>query len=102
MDERVIAAAVDRLPQAADVYVDQIALRIEVQVPHALEQHGTRHHLPGPPHQELEQPHLTCREIELAAGTGHAPLEQVELEILDLQPRALCCARCAPQQRLDA
>src|SRR5579864_7696323 len=102
MDQGVVAPAVDRLPQAADVHVDQVALRVEVQVPHPLEQHGTRHQLPGATHEELEQLHLARRELELASAARHTPLEQVELEILDLQPCEIGRIRSPPQQRLDA
>src|SRR6516162_44972 len=89
----MIAAAIDRLAQPADVHVDQVALRVEVQVPYTLEQHGARHHLSRAAHEELEQLHLPRREIELTAAARHPPLEQVELEILDLQARAVCGAR---------
>src|SRR5262249_29608379 len=101
VNQGVIAAAVDRLAQPTDVHVDQVALRVEVQVPHTLQQHGARYHLAGAAHEELEQLHLACGEIELAPAAQHAPLEQVELEILDLESRGMRCARAAPQQRFD-
>ena len=98
----MIRATVDRLAQPADVHVDQVALRIEVQVPHALEQHGARHHLAGAAHEELEELELARGELDLAPGARHAPRQQVELQVLDLEARRLRCARAPAQQRLDA
>ena len=42
-------------PQAADVHVDDVGLGVEVVAPHLLEQHGPGDHLPGVPHEVLQQ-----------------------------------------------
>ena len=102
MDESPLGAAIDRLAQAADVHVDEIALRIEVQVPDALEQHRPRDHLPLPPHEELEQLLLARGELDLAAGPRDLAGEQVEFQVRYPQHRRLGGARMPAQQRLDA
>src|SRR5579883_2034506 len=102
MDEKAVGATIDRLAQAADVHVDQVALRIEVQVPDSLEQHGAGDHLSLAPHEELEQLLLAGGELDLPSAAGDLPGDQVELQVRDPQHRRLGGARAAPQQRLDA
>src|SRR6266404_7344867 len=102
VDQRVVGVAIDRLPQAADVYVDEIALRVEVQIPHALEQHGARHDLSGAAHEKFQQLQLPRRELHLAPAARHPPGQQVELQVLDLQARGVGRAGAAAQQRFDA
>src|SRR2546422_2289317 len=102
MDERPVRAAVDRLAQAADVHVDEIALRVEMQVPHALEQHGARYDLPGAAHQEFEQLQLPRGEVDVATAAGDRPREQVELEVSHPQLRGLRHAGAPARQSLDA
>src|SRR3546814_9643752 len=46
MDQRPAKAAVDLLPQTADMLVDDVGLRIEMIVPDMFEQHRARHHPP--------------------------------------------------------
>ena len=55
----VLAPLVDLLTQTADVDVDDIRLRIEVVIPHLLQQHRPRHHLAGMAHQVLQQAEFT-------------------------------------------
>src|SRR5580704_8464348 len=102
VNQWLVGAAVNRLAQAADVHVDEIALRIKMQVPDALEQHGAGYHLAGAAHEVLEQLQLPCREVELTARARHPARQQVEFQVLHLQARGVRGGRVAPQQRLDA
>src|SRR5918998_5081043 len=51
MQKRLGKALVDLAPQPRDVHVDHIGLRIEIIVPHVLQQHGARDHLTGVAHE---------------------------------------------------
>src|SRR4051812_19389987 len=79
VNEWLLETLVHRLPQPADVHVYQIGLRIELQVPHAFEEHRARDHLTGTPHEVLEQGELARREVQVLAGARRAAPEQVEL-----------------------
>src|SRR4051794_17919707 len=55
LDQVGLAAFVELRAQAADVGFDDVGLRIEVVVPHPLEEHGPGHHSPFVAHQFFEQ-----------------------------------------------
>src|SRR5215470_7401557 len=54
MQQRWREVLVDLLPQATDLHVNSVCLRIEVIVPDRLEQHGARNHLSPMANQVLE------------------------------------------------
>src|ERR1700722_2763267 len=102
MDEDAVEAAVDRLPQTADMHINEVRLRVKLQIPNALEQHRARHHLPCAPHQKLKERKFLRGELDLAARAARAPPEQIELQIPDLQHRRRLRACLSAQERLDA
>src|SRR5512147_2173544 len=71
MQQRRFESLVDLRTQAADVHVDDVRLRIEVVIPHGLEQHGSGYDLALMAHQVLEQPELPRLQVDRLAGAGH-------------------------------
>ena len=102
MQQRVIEALVDGGAQPADVHVDHIGLRIEVQIPYGLEQHGARDHLAGAPRQELQQLEFLGGEIDFPARSRDLAAQQVELEIRHADARRGFRLVAAAEQGLDA
>ncbi len=72
-----------------------------MQVPHPFQQHRSRHDLPHATHEELQQLQLAPGELDLAPAPDHAPRQQIQLQVGDLEPRRLGPAGAAAQQRLD-
>ena len=68
MQQRLVEALVDLAAQPRDVHVDDVGLRVEVVVPHVLEQHGARHHLAGVLHQVFEQAEFARLQRDRLAG----------------------------------
>ena len=103
VDEDVLqGTAIDLLPQARDMHVDDIGLRIEVIVPDRFEQHGPRHHLPGMAHQVLEQAELARLQLQHLATALDAALEQVHLQVGHAQAGVrLRTAALATQQAIQ-
>ena len=68
------AAAVARSPcrscdrSRRNVHVDHVGLRIEVIVPHVLQQHRAGHDLAGMPHQIFEQAELARLQLQFLSG----------------------------------
>src|ERR1700674_623784 len=58
MEERLVEALVDLGAQPRHVHVDHVGLRVEVIVPHVLEQHGAGDHLAGVAHEIFQKPEL--------------------------------------------
>src|ERR1700742_1435435 len=102
MDELPVGAAVNFPAQPGNVHVDQVALRIEVQIPDSLEQHGAGDHLARAPHEELEEFQLACRQLDLAAAASHPPREEIEVEIGYFQLRGICDTRAPAGECFDA
>ncbi len=86
MQQRVIKIAVDLGPQPADVHIDHIGLRIEVVVPHLLQQHGACDYLALMTHQQLQQAVFPGLQMYPFAGAGDGVGVQIENQIGDLQP----------------
>src|SRR5262249_43703179 len=101
MDERIGLAVVDLLAHAADVYVDNIRRRIEMQVPYVLQQHRARHNLALVAHQIFENLKLARQQLDLAAAAVGGAGDQVELEVADAQQGFLDHGGAAPGERLD-
>src|SRR5579883_2061325 len=100
MQERTREALVDLLPEAADMDVDDVGLRIEMIVPDIFEQHRPRHHLTGAAHKEFEQAKLAWQKVDLLPAALHCPRQQVHLDIGHLEPRRRRVAAATAQQRL--
>src|ERR1700675_4541677 len=73
-DRILLAAGIEQLAQAADVDVDGALVDIDVAAPDAVEQLLAREHAAGMLEEELQQAIFGRAEIDLAAGTGDAPL----------------------------
>ncbi len=92
------------LPQTADVHVDHVGLRVEMIVPHALEQHGARHHLPAVAHHELQQLEFARREFDFLAVAHDPARHPVEFQIRQFQSgvRFRAAVLAASRERVDA
>src|SRR5665213_1596700 len=103
VDQRLREALVHGLTQPAHVHIDEIGLRIELQIPHPFEQHGARHHLVCVAHQELQQLELAGGALDFLAGAHHRAAEQVHLQIRHPQPCLghILFGGAAPKQRFD-
>src|SRR5665213_498180 len=61
VNRRYHSPLVEFRTQPADMSFDYVGMRIEMQVPYVLKQHGAGHHLIGVLHQVLEQTELSRR-----------------------------------------
>src|SRR5215472_4809790 len=77
MQQRRREALVDLVAQAADLHVNDVGARVEVAVPHRLEEHGAGDHLALVAHHELQQTELPRPEQDGFAGPLHLALDQV-------------------------
>src|SRR5690348_5887692 len=102
MNQLPVAAAIDRLAQAADMHIDQIALGIEVQIPYTLEQHGACHNLPRATHQEFEHLQLPRGQLDLTAAPRDTPGKQLKIQVRHLELRGIRTAGATAGERLDA
>src|ERR1700733_6150345 len=102
VDELPIRATVDRLAQPADVYVDEVALRVKVKVPDALEQHGARDDLARTPHEEFEELQLTRRQLDLTSTAGDPAGEKIEVQVRHLELRGIRHAGASAGECFDA
>src|SRR6478672_480109 len=64
MDQRIGLLAVDLATQAPDIDVDDVGRGIEMQVPHVLQQHRTRHDVPLVAHEIFEQLEFARQQLE--------------------------------------
>src|SRR5262245_38469598 len=72
---------VDLGAQAADMGFDHAGLRVEMEIPHILEQHGAGDDAAVAAHQIFEQAEFLRLKIDRLAGATDRPLQQVHLEI---------------------
>src|SRR5437868_15061058 len=80
VNQRPRITFVDGVAQPAHVHIDDVGLRIEVQIPDSFEQHGARDDLAGPAHQVFQQLELLGGEVDVLAGAHDASGEQVEFQ----------------------
>src|ERR1700744_1242605 len=78
-DEASRVGGVELAPQIADLDVNDIGLRHEFEVPHILEQHGSRHDLTGAAQEIFEQGELPRQQIDQLAVAPHGPLDEIHL-----------------------
>src|ERR1051325_10713208 len=71
MEKRLVEAVLELAPQAADVDVDDVGARVEVIVPHLLQQHGAGHDAAFVPREIFEQQIFAGLEVELFAAALH-------------------------------
>src|SRR5487761_1116709 len=85
LDQRVLKFPFQFVAQAVDVYLDDVGGAFPVGVPKVFAEHLAGDHLPGVPHQQLEQAELGGSEIDLFFTAMHAAGGQIEGEIADFQ-----------------
>src|SRR6202044_22867 len=101
-EQRRVEIAIDLGAQAGHVHIDHIGLRIEVIVPHMLEQHGARDHLAGVLHEILQQPEFARLQDDFLGPTRDLVRQAVKREVGDPKHRLLRRAfRAAARQRLN-
>src|SRR5271157_5211763 len=89
VEQRRVEVAVDLGARARDMNVDHVGLRIEVVVPHVLEQHGAGDDLARVLHQIFQQPELARLQGDFLAGPSHFVRQPVEGEVADPEHRLL-------------
>src|SRR5450432_2594843 len=102
MDERIVLAVVDLAAHAADIDVDDVGGRIEMEIPHVLQQHGAGDDLALVANQIFEHLEFPRQQLDVAAAAAHRARHQVHLEIADPQHRFLHDGGAAPAERLHA
>src|SRR6185369_9337711 len=72
MEQRLVETFLELAPQAADVNVDNIGARVEMIIPHLLEQHCAGHH-PALVAGEIFEKQIFARlQLDLLAGAADA------------------------------
>src|SRR5688572_21630606 len=77
VQQRALESLVDGGAQPADVHVDHVGLRVEMQVPDGLEQHGAGHYLAGVAGQVFEQLEFLGGHVDGFACAGDLAPQQV-------------------------
>src|ERR1700756_3180143 len=73
MDQRIGLTIVDFGAKAANVNVNDIRSRVEVQVPYVLQQHGSRDHLADITNEIFQQLELSWQQFDLLAPPARDP-----------------------------
>src|SRR6516162_3233126 len=102
VNQRIVLTAVDLPTDTADIDIDDVGRRIEMQIPYVLQQHGTRDHLTGISGQVRQQTELSRQQLDFATTSAGDPREQIDLQISDAQHRLLDHRSAATGERLDA
>src|SRR5665648_883658 len=95
------AGLVELATQAAHVHVHDVGERVVLLVPGVIEDAVARKHLPGVPHEQLEEAELLGAERDLLAVAQHTALRRVQAEVADHEGRRQRHRRPA-QQGADA
>jgi len=102
VDEFAVEIAVDFAAQTLDKHVDHVRLRVEIVIPHVLEDHCFRDHAPGVAQQIFEQRELARLQLNLLSVASHFAAQQIECEIGVAQGGWFHCLAGAPDERLNA
>ena len=62
-----------------------IGLRIEMVIPHIVQQHGPRHHLPGMAHKIFQQPKFTRLKLYLLAAAFDHMFHDIKFKVGNLE-----------------
>src|SRR4029078_4962445 len=81
VQEGIAEILVDLGPEAGNMDVDDIRLRVEMIVPYVLEQHGARYHLARVLHQIFEEEELAGLQHNRFARARHLVRQAVEHEV---------------------
>jgi hypothetical protein len=101
VQQRHTEASVYLAAQAADLHVDHIGLRIEIEIPYMLEQHGARHQPARIAHQVFQQTELAGLQADEPAGAFDRLVLPVDDQVGYLQALLLCRRLVAPGQCLQ-
>src|SRR5215472_7262265 len=102
MDQRIVLTAVDFSANAADINIDDVGRRIEMQIPHMLQKHGARDHLTGVSRQIRQEAKLSRQQFDFSTATTRHSSEQIDLQIADTQHRFLDDGGAATGEGIDA
>src|SRR4051794_24465474 len=102
LDQPRLAAGLGLAPQVADVDLERVRRRPEVEAPHAFEDQRPRQHLPRVEQEELEQQELRPGELDLAVATADIVRRRVEREVREAENRAAVRRAAAPRERAHA
>src|SRR6516225_3264381 len=84
VNQRIVLTAVDLPPDTADIDIDHVGRRIEMQIPYVLQEHGTRDHLTGIAGQVRQQTELSRQQLDFATTSAGDPRQHfTECERLD-------------------
>jgi hypothetical protein len=84
------------------VRLDDVRLRIEVEIPYGFEQHRPSNDAVKVAHQKCDQLELARLQIDRLAAARDCALEQVHLQITRFQHGGRVGERRAPGERIDA
>src|SRR5215475_8794666 len=101
VDQRVGLLIVDLATQPADIDVDDVGGRIEMQVPDVLQQHGAGDDAGLVAHQIFQKLELFWQQLDLLAVTAGGARNQVDRQIPDAQNGFLGDGVAAPAERLE-
>src|SRR6267154_1312989 len=102
MDQRVGLLAVDLAADAAEIDVDDVGRRIEMQIPDMLQKHGTGNDLTLIANQIFENLEFTWQKFDFTTRSARRPGDEIQLEVTNPQHRILGHRIAAPSKRLDA
>ena len=99
-DELPLHGGIKFATEVADLHVDDIRLRHELEIPDAFEKHGARQDLVGAAHEIFEQFEFLRHEIDRSPRATDGAIDQVHFQQANFQPGR---ARVAPstEKRLD-
>src|SRR5690606_20409076 len=83
LDQRLAAEPIELLTQPADVLVDDVGLRIEIVVPHVLEQHRARDEAPRVARQVFENAELAIGQLDPLATARDHPGDRVDDDVAE-------------------
>src|SRR5258708_14481007 len=83
MQQSLGETLIDLRAQPRDVHVDDVGLRVEMVIPHVLEQHGASDDLTRVLHEILEQAELSRPQHDLLACASHLMPNPIELAFAD-------------------
>src|ERR1700746_1396434 len=89
MNQWIVLTAVDLSPDTADINIDDVCRRVEMQVPNVLQQHRARNHLTGIARQIRQQTKLSRQQLDFSSAAAGDPRKQIDLQIADAQHRLL-------------
>src|SRR6516162_5311953 len=102
VNQRIVLTAVDLPPDTADIDIDHVGRRIEMQIPYVLQEHSTRDHLTGIASQVRQQTELSRQQLDFPTTPAGDPREQIDLQITDAQHRLLDHCSASTGERIDA